>query len=102
MLPGLWSLTPLGAMVGMLVLQFYWLASSRLYTRKQHDEIMTLERRRGDEWKETATVERAAREALSKQLDVSLEANKAWETVFRSASGMPPEDTWDKRPKGGQ
>lgn len=73
-LPGLWSLSPLGAMIGVLVLQFYWLSTSRLYTRKQHDEIMALQQVRGDEWKETSGKwEAVATEAMTQLAQIAPE-----------------------------
>lgn len=53
-LPGLWSLTPFGAVLGLMVLQYWLLSTARLYTRKQHEESLELERLRGNEWKETS------------------------------------------------
>lgn len=51
---GIWSLSPLGAFIGVLVLLFWMQATGRLLTRSQHDEIVAKSDRRGDEWKETA------------------------------------------------
>jgi len=53
-LPGFLSLAPLPALVAMVVFIFYALSSSKLYTRAQHQELMALQKQRGDEWKETS------------------------------------------------
>lgn len=36
-LPGLWGLTPIAGMLGMIVLLYWLLASGRIITRAQHD-----------------------------------------------------------------
>lgn len=56
---GIWSLTPLGALVGVIVLLFWMLSTGRLLTRSQHVEIVTGQTKRGDEWKETALAYRS-------------------------------------------
>jgi hypothetical protein len=57
---GLWSLSPLGALVGGLVWFYLSMSAGRLLSRKQHDEIVAAEKRRGDEWKETSLEYRSA------------------------------------------
>lgn len=65
-LPGYWSLAPIPALLGMVVFIFYALSSSKLYTRSQHLEIVSLHKTRGDEWKETSGKwEAVANEAMS-------------------------------------
>lgn len=51
---GIWSLSPFAALVGIIVLIFLMLTSGRLYTKGQYDLAVGSEKRRGDEWKETA------------------------------------------------
>lgn len=46
MLPGLWSLTPIGAFIGALVFIFILLTTGRLYTRGSHIEIVKLHEER--------------------------------------------------------
>lgn len=36
-LPGLWSLTPIGALIGLLVLGIYWLVKGEFIPRKTHE-----------------------------------------------------------------
>lgn len=45
-LPGLWSLTPVGALIGFIVLLGWMLATGKLYTKAQHDEIVGLHEER--------------------------------------------------------
>lgn len=54
-LPGLWSLSPIGAVIGMVVLIFIALTTGRLYTKGQHDQIVQLYKQLADEAKATAT-----------------------------------------------
>ena len=95
--PGLWSLTPIGFGIGVVAL-FYWLlATGRLIPRSSHERELGVANRRGDEWKETALAERSGRHEVSAQLSKSLEANRVWEAVIRSAApGVTFEDTQPK------
>jgi hypothetical protein len=71
---GIWSLTPVGLALGMIALLFILFNTGRLYTKRQHDEIVSLLKDSRDE-------ERAGR--------------KSWEDVAHEASGqvslMAPE-----------
>jgi len=50
-LPGLWSLTPIGGMIGMIAL-FYWLlASGRIITQSSHERELGMSNKRGDDYK---------------------------------------------------
>lgn len=51
---GIWSLSPLAALVGVIVLLFWMLATGKILTRSQHTEITESAKTRGDEWKQTA------------------------------------------------
>lgn len=97
-LPGIWSLSPLAALVGVLVLQFWFLATGRIITRGSHDRELGLTTRRGDEWKETAVQVRAVNSELLKQNSQLIEGNRIADHFFRSASEDPDTLT---RPKGG-
>lgn len=71
-LPGLWSLTPFGAVLGLMVLMYWLMATGRLYTRKQHEEGLALERLRGTEWKETSQKWETLASAQSSQLTTTV------------------------------
>lgn len=54
-LPGLWSLTPIGALVGIVVLCFWLLATGRVMTRSQHDEIVALWKAAAERWESASS-----------------------------------------------
>ena len=85
-LPGLWSLTPIGGMLGMIAL-FYWLlATGRLITRASHEREIAIVSKRGDEWKETAIETRTVNVEVRKQNGQLIEANRIVESFLRAAS----------------
>lgn len=67
-LPGLWSLTPYGAVLGMLVLMFWLTGTGRYIPRSSHDRELAVANKRGDEWKE-------AHDAKDKLLAVAMSQN---------------------------
>ena len=93
-LPGLWSLTPIGALLGV-VATFYWLVvSGRLVPRSTHEESLGQERKRGDEWKETALEYREVNAEVRRQNGQLLEANRVVESFLRATTPpgtLPPE-----------
>lgn len=90
-LPGLWNLTPYGAIVGMVVFLFLSLARGWLIPRSSHEREMAASNKRGDEWKETAIETRILNVALAKQNSVLVEATKTsaefFGTVTRDGGG---------------
>lgn len=82
-LPGLWSLTPIGGMLGMIVL-FYWLlATGRMITRASHERELGVMSSRGDEWKETAKQYEAVTTALTEQNGKLIESNRISDHFYR-------------------
>lgn len=75
-LPGLWSLTPIGAVIGMLVLIFWLTGTGRYIPRSSHEREMAAANKRGDEWKETALDTRQLNNELVKQNSVLVESTK--------------------------
>lgn len=69
-LPGLWSLSPLAGMIGMLVLLFLGLSTGRLITKSSHERELALANKRADEW-------RAAHARSEDARAVALEQNSA-------------------------
>lgn len=57
-LPGIWDLTPLGALVGGLIMVGWLLSTGRWIPRGSHEREMRMAIDRGDEWKEAATEQR--------------------------------------------
>lgn len=75
-LPGLWSLTPLGAFIGVLVLLFLMLASGKLLTRRQHEEVVhskdqliEIQEKAIDEWRLSAHTLQSRAVVLPNQKD---------------------------------
>lgn len=86
-LPGIWSLTPYGAVLGMVVLIFWLTSSGRYIPRSSHEREMAAANKRGDEWKETALAKGELLVTVSNQNTVLIEATKTsaefYSTVMR-------------------
>lgn len=99
-LPGLWSLTPIGGMLGMIAL-FYWLlATGRLITRASHEREIAIVSKRGDEWKETALVERDGREKATALATTAVTSSTITDNFFRAHTPAEIADTLS-HPRGG-
>lgn len=99
-LPGIWSLTPLGALLGIVVIVYWLIASGRLIPKSSHERELAVANRRGDEWKETALEQRVANAEIRKQNAQLIEANRVVESFLRAASPSTIGDTIP-RPQGG-
>lgn len=93
-LPGIWSLSPLGALIGAVVLIYWLLASGRLIPRGTHESIVGQERKRGDEWKETAFEQRAVNQEIRVQNTMLLEAQRISDKFYQA---MTPPEAGDQR-----
>lgn len=69
-LPGLWSLTPIGALIGLIVLIGFMLTTGKLYTKGTHAEIMQLH-------EERYKAEKAVSMKRGETIDSLLEQNTA-------------------------
>ena len=96
-LPGLWSLTPWGALVGLLVFMILSVARGWMIPKSTHERELAQERVRGDEWKETSLAERAVNAEIRKQNGELIEQAKVVGQFLRAAS--PPFDE-DTHPRG--
>lgn len=85
-LPGIWSLTPLGALIGVLVLQYWLMATGRLISKASHDREIAAANIRGDEWKATSNKWQAAAEASLSQNAVLLEGTRTTSAVLKAAT----------------
>lgn len=85
-LPGIWSLTPLGALIGVLVLQYWLMATGRLISKASHDREIAAANVRGNEWKETALSERATKDKALEQNRVLLEGTRTTAAVLKAAT----------------
>lgn len=99
-LPGLWSLSPIGALLGVIAL-FYWLlATGRLITRSSHERELAQANKRGDEWKETALDGRKVITEQSSQIGKLVDGSRIAEHFFRSANPDSMADTIPRPPGG--
>lgn len=95
-LPGLWSLTPWGAILGILVFLTMAITRGWLIPKSIHERFVEQERVRGDEWKETALDQRSVNAEIRKQNGQLIEGQKVVEQFLRAAS-PPFEDQKDNR-----
>ncbi|MBT2485821.1 MULTISPECIES: hypothetical protein [unclassified Microbacterium] len=101
-LPGIWNLTPYGAVLGLLVILYWLLATGRLVPRNAHERELAardaahatnlaLANKRGDEWKETAQQGHVVIKEQSGQLGKFADAARApaefFGTVIREGGG---------------
>lgn len=91
-LPGLWSLAPLPALLGVIVLFFLLLANGKIITKSSHERELAQANKRGDEWKETALEQRAVNQALREQNGQLIEATRTASAFFAAHT---PRDTFD-------
>lgn len=101
-LPGIWSLSPLGALIGAVVILYWMLGTGRLIPKSSHErELEQADKRasradmRGDEWKETALTERAVNQEIRRQNTLMLEASRT-ATKFFADAPIGVEDTGDQ------
>lgn len=96
----IWSLTPVGFAIGVVVLVYILIATGRLIPKSSHERELEQANRRGDEWKETANDLRAVNAEIRKQNGQLLDANVATESFFRAVSPGNLTDTGgrDARP----
>src|SRR6476620_1823278 len=93
---GLWSLSPLGALIGVIVLIYWLLATGRLIPKSSHERELAQAEKRGDEWKETANEFRAVNAEIRKQNSQLLESNRVVESFLRAASPGNLADTGER------
>ncbi len=83
-LPGLWQLSPLAALVGMLVLQLYWNAKGTFVSKNTHDAHVAILQSTIDNQEKPITDQR-------NQITSLLEVGKTVQAVLRAA-GPPVDD----------
>lgn len=81
-LPGIWSLSPLGALIGAVVILYWMLGTGRLIPKSSHERELRVANKRGDEWKDTAMTERAVNAEIRKQNTLLLEAGRTGTKFF--------------------
>lgn len=75
-LPGLWSLTPYGAVLGMMVFLFLSLAKGWVIPRASHERELAAANKRGDDWKESSEKKDVLIGVLTSQNGTLIEATK--------------------------
>ncbi len=93
---GLWSLSPLGALIGVIVLIYWLLATGRLIPKSSHERELAQAEKRGDEWKETAHDQRAVNAVLRDQNSQLIESQKVVESFLKAASPGNLADTGER------
>ena len=101
-IPGLWSLTPLGALVGVIVMIAVTLVRGYFIPRSSHERELGLAHKRGDEWKETAVSVRAVNAELLRQNSAIIESNRITDHFFRSVTGDKEPIDADTSPTRGR
>ena len=91
-LPGMWGLTPYGALIGLIVYIGLSMARGAWVPKSSHERELAAANKRGDEWKETALSTRLLNEELAKQNSVLVESTKTpaefFGTVMRDGGGQ--------------
>ena len=90
---GIWSLAPLPAFLGLVVLMFWLTSTGRYIPKSTHELVLAAANKRGDEWKETALTGREQNKVLMDQNTLLLQANRTsaefFGTVTAKAGGGP-------------
>lgn len=92
-LPGIWSLSPLGALIGVLVVFFLLLATGKIITKSSHERELALVEKRATEWKETALDQREVNHEIRKQNTVLIESQRITTDFFGKITPTELEDT---------
>lgn len=96
-IPGLWGLTPYGALIGLIVLIGLSISRGSWVPKSSHERELAAANRRGDEWKETALATRVLNAELAKQNSVLVESTKTpaefFGTVMRDGGGRSVAQT---------
>ena len=87
-LPGLWSLTPLGAVVVLLVLNWWMLNTGRLYTRGSHQEIVKLHEERHTAQEAILATKDGTIETLTEQNGVLAKSGAITDDFFQKVDAV--------------
>lgn len=80
-LPGLWSLTPIPALIGMVVFLYWSFATGRIITKNSHEREIEI-------YKEVSATKDKTIERQAQQIDSLLEVGRTTE-AFLKAVGPP-------------
>lgn len=91
-LPGIWSLSLPGALIGLVVLLAVSVIRGWFIPRSSHERELAQSDKRGDEWKETVMAERAVNQEIRKQNTMLIESGRTARKFFAETS-IDIEDT---------
>jgi hypothetical protein len=90
-LPGVWSLSPLAALTGIIVLVGWLIYTGRLIPKASHERELTQQKEftvreqvRGDEWKATALAQEEVNKEIRSQNSQLVQSNEITAYFFRS------------------
>lgn len=86
-LPGIWSLSPLAALVGVIVLSYWLLATGRLITKGSHERELAQANKRGDDWRDTSGTKDTIIAEQAGQITKLIDANQINQQVFLAGIG---------------
>jgi len=85
-LPGIWGLSPLAGMIGMVVIVYWMLLTGRLITRSSHEREIGI-------YKEQILVKDKTIEKQTNQITSLLSVGQTMQAVLRSAGPVVDENT---------
>ena len=96
-LPGIWSLTPIGGLIGVLIYIGLSIGRGWWVPKTSHERELAAANKRGDEWKETADLRGKLISEQSAQITTLVEATKTpaefFGTVMRDGGGRSVAET---------
>jgi hypothetical protein len=96
-IPGFWSLTPLGGLVGIIVFIAIVLIRGNFIPKSSHERELGMSNKRGDEWRETSIYIRTVNDELLKQNRDLIESNRITDNFFRAMTGSKSGDGDEKK-----
>ena len=103
-LPGIWGLTPWGALLGLIVLFLISIQRGWIITKSSHERELKLVQERAEDWKEAAKSTEETIAIVRAQNSKLIEANEAATAFFKAVTPnrFPIEDTLDRLSKNGK
>lgn len=85
-LPGVWSLSPLAALVGSIVLVGWLIYTGRLIPKTSHERELAQQKERADDWKATAKDYEATNTEIRAQNRLLIQSNEITAYFFKAVS----------------
>lgn len=96
-IPNLWTLSPIGALIGLIVLIGVALIRGWFIPKSSHERELGLMKERGDEWRETSIYIGTVNDELLKQNRDLIESNRITDNFFRAMTGSKSGDGDEKK-----